>query len=64
MLIGIAFASVLTGNIFSYFIAQDTNEKVQEKDTTSENELILRKLDELSRRVEELDEKISNHSRA
>lgn len=57
MLIGIAFASVLTANIASYFVSKDTRSDA--KNTISENELILKKLDDLSLKIDELDEKIS-----
>jgi len=61
MLIGIAFASVLTGNISSYFVAKDSIEEIQDIDTLVDtNEMILRRLDELSGKIDELDEKVSH----
>lgn len=60
MLIGIGFASILTGNISSYFVAKDTTEEVQDINTlVATNEMILKRLDELSGKIDELDEKVS-----
>lgn len=55
MIIGIAFVSILTGNISSYFVARDANEEDQD-----ENMLLLEKLDELTLKIDELNEKIEN----
>ncbi|MDP2218334.1 MAG: potassium channel family protein [Methanolobus sp.] len=63
MLVGIACVSILTANIASYFVSKDTKEESKSKDIVSENELILKKLDELSRKIEELDEKVSHMKR-
>ena len=60
MLVGIAFASVLTGNISSYFVAKDATEEVHDINTLVDtNELILQRLNELSCKIEALDEKVS-----
>jgi voltage-gated potassium channel len=58
MLIGIAFASLLTANIASYFVSKDVCDDT--KNTIAENELILQKLDELVLKIDELDEKITS----
>ncbi|OPY20584.1 MAG: Voltage-gated potassium channel [Methanomethylovorans sp. PtaU1.Bin093] len=57
MLIGIAFASLLTANIASYFVSKDKCDDT--KNTIAENELILKKLDDLALKIDELDEKIT-----
>jgi voltage-gated potassium channel len=60
MLIGIGFASVLTGNISSYFVAKDATEEVHDINTLVEtNEILLERLDELSIKIDELNEKVS-----
>ncbi len=58
MVIGIAFVSMLTGNIASYFVAKDACECVSNENIVSEYELIMTKLNEISGRIDDLDEKI------
>jgi len=51
MVIGIGFVAVLTANIASYFVENDTNKE-------SEDQLILERLEELSKKIDEINRRL------
>ncbi|MDY6866233.1 MAG: potassium channel family protein [Halobacteriota archaeon] len=59
MIIGIGFVSVLTANIASYFVEKD-REKTEglKRDKVDDVQLILERLDELSKKLDEMDRRL------
>ena len=56
MIIGIGFVSLLTANIASYFVEKDLeNEK---SDKTDPNQLILERIEDLSKKIDEINRKL------
>jgi hypothetical protein len=51
MIIGIGFVALLTANIASYFVEKDKNKENedQKRDKKDENQLVLERLEELSK---------------
>ena len=58
MVIGIGFVAVLTANIASYFVEKDTNKESEDQDTKDENQLILERLEELSKKIDEINRRL------
>ncbi|RZN14108.1 MAG: two pore domain potassium channel family protein [Methanosarcinales archaeon] len=58
MIIGIGFVSVLTANISSYFVENDMNKESEDQDRKDENQLILKRLDELSKKIDEINRRL------
>ena len=54
MIIGICFVAILTANIASYFVEKDKETEDQERDKKDENQLILERLEELSKKIDEI----------
>jgi voltage-gated potassium channel len=58
MIIGIGFVAVLTANIASYFIEKDKNTENENQDKKDENQLILERLEELSKKIDEINRRL------
>jgi voltage-gated potassium channel len=58
MIIGIGFVAVLTANISSYFVENDTNKESEDQDKKDENQLILERLEELSKKIDEINRRL------
>ena len=60
MIIGIGFVAILTANIASYFVEKDKNKEneYQEGDEKDENQLILERLEELSKKIDEINRRL------
>jgi voltage-gated potassium channel len=56
MIIGICFVAILTANIASYFVEKDKDN--EERDKKDENQLILERLDELSKKIDEINRRL------
>ena len=58
MIIGIGFVAILTANIASYFVEKDKNKENEDQDEKDENKLILERLDELSKKIDEINRRL------
>ena len=60
MIIGIGFVAILTANIASYFVEKDKNKESenQEGDKKDKNQLILERLEELSKKIDEINRRL------
>lgn len=62
MIIGIGFVAILTANIASYFVEKDKNregENQKEKEREeNQNQLILERLEELSKKIDEINRRL------
>lgn len=58
MIIGIGFVAILTANIASYFVEKDKETEDQERDKKDENQLILERLEELSKKIDEINRRL------
>ena len=58
MIIGIGFVSVLTANIASYFVENDKNKENEDYDKKDENQMILERLEELSKKIDEINRRL------
>ena len=58
MIIGIGFVATLTANIASYFVEKDTNKESEDQDKNDENQLILERLEELSKKIDEINRRL------
>jgi voltage-gated potassium channel len=58
MIIGIGFVAVLTANISSYFVENDTNKEREDQGKNDENQLILERLEELSKKIDEINRRL------
>jgi len=56
MSVGIGFVAVLTANIASYFVVKD--KYTEERDKKDENQLILERLEELSKKIDEINRRL------
>ena len=57
MIIGIGFVAVLTANISSYFVENDMRGS-EDQDKKDENQLILERLEELSKKIDEINRRL------
>ncbi len=62
MFIGIGFVAILTANIASYFVEKDKNKEKdnpeKDREDKNENQLILEKLEELSKKIDEINRRL------
>lgn len=58
MIIGIGFVAILTANIASYFVEKDKNRENEDQDKKDENQLIIERLDELSKKIDEINRRL------
>ena len=60
MIIGIGFVALLTANIASYFVEKDKEKEngAQGEDKKDENQLILERLEELSKKIDEINRRL------
>ena len=58
MIIGIGFVAILTANIASYFVEKDKNKENENQDKKDENQLILERLEELSKKIDEINRRL------
>jgi len=58
MIIGIGFVAILTANIASYFVKKDKNKENEDQDKKDENQLILERLEELSKKIDEINRRL------
>jgi voltage-gated potassium channel len=58
MIIGIGFVAILTANIASYFVEKDKNKENEDQDKKDKNQLILERLEELSKKIDEFNRRL------
>lgn len=60
MIIGIAFVSILTANIASYFVEKDKNKEYEDQkgNKKDEEQLIIEKIEELSKKIDEINRRL------